>query len=171
MQRVMPRQPVPALEVPTIDGATWRLADQKPDNFTLIVFYRGFHCPICKVYVKELDDKLDEFSKRGVGVLALSSDNRERAEKTRSAWGLERLTLGYGLSIESARDWGLYVSRAIKDTEPAEFAEPGLFLVKPDRTLYCSSVNTMPFARPSFDQVLGAISFVTANNYPARGEA
>ena len=44
---LIPRQPVPALEVPTVGGTGWRLADQKPETFTLVVFYRGLHCPIC----------------------------------------------------------------------------------------------------------------------------
>jgi len=28
----------------------------------------------------------------------------------------------------------------------------------------------MPFARPHFDEILGAIDFVVKNDYPARGE-
>ena len=51
------------------------------------------------------------------------------------------------------------------------FAEPGLFLIRPDLTLYAASVQTMPFARPAFADVLNAVEFVTKNNYPARGEA
>jgi len=49
--------------------------------------------------------------------------------------------VGYGVSIEKAREWGIYVSTSRSKTfagieEPPLFAEPGLFLVKPDRTLY-----------------------------------
>jgi hypothetical protein len=54
--------------------------------------------------------------------------------------------------------------------EPALFSEPGTFLVRPDRTLDFSSVQTMPFARPHFADILGALDFVIAKNYPARGE-
>lgn len=35
---------------------------------------------------------------------------------------------------------------------------------------YFGTVQTMPFARPAFDQILGALDFVIAKNYPARGE-
>lgn len=79
--------------------------------------------------------------------------------------------VAYGLSIDQARAWGLYVSAGIKDGEPALFAEPGLFLVRPDGTLYAGSIQTMPFARPHFAEVLQAIDFVVKNDYPARGEA
>ena len=54
--------------------------------------------------------------------------------------------------------------------EPALFSEPGLFLVRPDGILYFASVQTMPFARPHFSDILAALDFVIAKDYPARGE-
>lgn len=54
--------------------------------------------------------------------------------------------------------------------EPALFPEPGLFLVRPDGTLFFSSVQSLPFARPRFDDVLGAIDYVLKTDYPPRGE-
>ena len=64
---------------------------------------------------------------------------------------------------------GVFTSRP-RYEEPAIFSEPGLFLVRPDGTLYFGTVQTMPFARPAFDQILGALDFVIAKGYPARGE-
>ena len=46
MNVLKPRQPVPALDVDTLNGS-WSLAAQNPENFTMAVFYRGLHCPIC----------------------------------------------------------------------------------------------------------------------------
>ena len=54
--------------------------------------------------------------------------------------------------------------------EPALFSEPGVFLVKPDGSLYFGAVQTMPFVRPHFDELLAALDFVIAKDYPARGE-
>ena len=54
--------------------------------------------------------------------------------------------------------------------EPALFAEPGVFIVRPDGTLYDGAVQTMPLVRPHFDELLAAIDFALARNYPARGE-
>ena len=54
--------------------------------------------------------------------------------------------------------------------EPDLFSEPALYLVKPDGTLYFGAVQTMPFARPHFDDVVGAVKFVLEKDYPARGE-
>ena len=86
-----------------------------------------------------------------------------------------KLRLGYGLSLAKARDWSLYISTSRGKTsigidEPALFSEPGLFLVSPDQTLYFASVQTMPFVRPHFSELFGAIDFAISNNYPARGE-
>jgi peroxiredoxin len=170
-----PRQAVPPLEVDTLDGP-WKLAEQKPDSFTMVVFYRGLHCPQCSRYLKGLAEQLGAFEERGVGVIAISCDGRERAEETPAKWALDNLEIGYGLTIDQARDWGLYISNSRGVTsagieETRQFNEPGLFLVRPDGTLYWAAVQSVPFARPHFDEVLSAIDFIRSKDYPARGEA
>ena len=174
MTVLKPRQTVPALEVSTLQGP-WALAEQKPDNFTMVVFYRGLHCPICKNYLAELDKLANDFAESGVAILALSGDDQARAQQAAKDWGLKNINLGYGVSTEQARAWGLHRSAGRGKTsigieEPAEFSEPGLFLVRPDNTLYWAQLSSMPFARPHFREILGALSFVLANDYPARGE-
>lgn len=174
MNVLKPRQPVPALAVETLDGP-WSLADQDPENFTMIVFYRGLHCPICSKYVAELDKLAGDFAEIGVSILALSGDDRERAEQARADWGLNNIAVGYGLNTGQARDWGLHRSAgrgltSIGIEEPAEFSEPGLFIVRPDNTLYWAQVSTMPFARPHFREIIGALKFALEKDYPARGE-
>jgi peroxiredoxin len=171
----MPRQPVPALEVPTLAHGAYSLAADAPEKFGLVVFYRGLHCPICLKYLLELGRLLPEFDKRGVKVIALSSDTRERAQAMADKLNAPALRMGYGLPLATARDWGLYISTSRGKTstgveEPALFAEPGVFIVRPDATLYYGAVQTMPFARPHFDELLAAIDFAIAKDYPARGE-
>jgi peroxiredoxin len=139
------------------------------------VFYRGLHCPICSKYLGDLNSKLGAFEERGVQTVAISSDAQDRAEQAKRDWKLDELPIGYGLDLDDARAWGLYISTSRGKTstgvdEPALFSEPGLFLVRPDGTLYFGSVQTMPFARPSFAEILPALDFVLANDYPARGE-
>jgi peroxiredoxin len=173
---LLPRQPVPALSVETVGHGRWTLAERTPRSFTLVVVYRGLHCPICRPYLGELNRLLGDFNQRGVEALAVSTDDALRAGRAVADWKLDALTVGYGLSIEAARSWGLYVSTSRGQTsvgleEPPLFAEPGIFLIRPDRTLYFASVQTMPFARPHFADMLPAIDYVIKNDYPARGEA
>lgn len=171
-----PRKQVPSLEFSLVNGQTWSLSNQKPENFTMVVVYRGLHCPICHSYLRELDRNIEAFKSHGVNVAVVSTDPKDRAEKAQTDWGLENFSIGYGLSIEKAREWGLYISTSRGKTsadvvEPDLFAEPGLFLIRPDGTLYGANYITMPFARPHFKDILGALDFIIPNDYPARGEA
>ncbi|MBI3375378.1 MAG: AhpC/TSA family protein [Betaproteobacteria bacterium] len=173
---LMPNKPVPALELNLAGGGRFSLGAEKPQHFTMVVFYRGLHCPICRRYLSELDGLLPDFEKRGVSVIAASSDRPDRTEQAKSGWGLTNLRVAHGLSIEDARKWGLYVSRSNGTTsagvvEPDLFNEPGLFIVRPDGTLYWGTTSTMPFGRPHFNEILQSLDFVIPKNYPARGDA
>ena len=172
---LMPRQAVPALQVPTLAHGDFVLADDAARHFTLVVFYRGLHCPICLKYLLELGRLQPEFEQRGVKVVALSSDSAERAQAMADKLKAPGLRVGHSVPLTVARQWGLYVSASRGKTsigieEPALFAEPGVFIVRPDGTLYYGAVQTMPFARPHFDELLAAIDFALAKDYPARGE-
>jgi len=174
---LIPRQPVPPLEISVVDQGAWRLADQKPPKFSLVIFYRGFHCPICSGYLMDLERRLGALSERGVEVIAVSSDPEDRARMAVEKWGLDKLKIGYGLTLDNARQWGLFISsqRGPDPTptgvvEPPLFSEPGMFLVRPDGTLYFASVQTMPFTRPNIGDVVKALDVVEAEDYPARGE-
>ena len=172
---LMPRQPVPALSVPTLAHGSFDLAADAAPNFSLLVFYRGLHCPICLKYLLELGRLQAEFDKRGVKVIALSSDGRDRAQAMADKLHAPALRIGYDVALSMAREWGLYISASRGKTsigidEPALFCEPGVFIVRPDGHLYYGAVQTMPFARPHFDELLAALDFALEKNYPARGE-
>jgi peroxiredoxin len=166
-----PRQAAPELVVETVGGGTWRLSEQTPESFTLIVFYRGVHCPFCRTQLQDLKAKQEDFRARGIEVIAISGNDGEQAQRAAREWELGDLPIGYGQSVESMREWGLYISRGIKADQPELFGEPGLFLIRPDGTVYYVAVQSMPFARPSLQDLLAGIDFVLKNDYPARGEA
>lgn len=169
--QVLPRQPAPPLEVELLAGGTYRLTDQTPDRFTMVVFYRGLHCPVCRGQLSELDSRLDELSERGIEVIAASVETKDRTQQVKDDWELEHLTLAYGLTEAAMRSWDLYVSKGMGDAEPPLFNEPGLFLIAPDTTVFCASILSMPVGRPKLDDLLMGIDFWTAEDYPARGEA
>ncbi|WP_179334868.1 redoxin domain-containing protein [Winogradskyella costae] len=165
-----PRQQTPDLTISLVNGTEWKLSKQNPDAFTLLIVYRGLHCPVCKKYLEELQPKLSKFHDLGVNVIAVSSDTEAIAKKTYDEWDIADVPLGYEFPIEEARKWGLFISKGIKD-EPETFIEPGLFIIRPNQELYCASIQTMPFARPELDDIINAIKFVLNKDYPARGEA
>lgn len=170
-----PRHPVPSLNVPIVGGGRFVLGANPGKQFDLIVFYRGLHCPICAKYLLELERLSGDFASRGVQIVAVSSDDESRGKEMSDKVKASGTKFGYDLSLRSARQWGLYISTSRGKTsigidEPALFSEPGVFLVKPEGTLYYGSVQTMPFARPAFQDLIGAIDFAVAKDYPARGE-
>ncbi|MEQ9815614.1 MAG: peroxiredoxin-like family protein [Azospirillaceae bacterium] len=172
----IPRQKTPPLRLDTLSHDPFDLDQETAERGTLLVFYRGLHCPICARYLKELDSHVPAFAERGFATVAITADGRERtqrmAERVEAA---NDLRFAYGLTLAAAKDWGLWLSTSRGTTsigveEPAVFPEPGLFLVRPDRTLYFASIQTMPFARPPIASFVPALDFVIEKDYPARGE-
>ncbi|MFD0982779.1 peroxiredoxin-like family protein [Tropicimonas aquimaris] len=172
---LLPRQKTPDLKLPTLSHGEFDLAAENAERGTLLCFYRGLHCPICATYLTELQKLTPDFAERGVTTLAISSDGEERAQAMADKIGADGLRIAYDLPLAKAREWGLYLSTSRGKTsigieEPAVFSEPGLFMVTPQQTLYYGYVQTMPFSRPHFSELLGALDFAIKNDYPARGE-
>ncbi len=169
---LIPGNKAPDLDLPLTIQARFELSKQSPEMFTLLVFYRGKHCPICRKYLEELGSRLDDISGAGLNPFAISMDNEERAMVVDREWKTGDLPLVHDLSEDQARQYGLYISSAREGSEePAIFSEPGLFLVRPDMTLYFAQVQSAPFTRPSIDQLLQAVKLVKDNDYPPRGLA
>ena len=169
MTKIVPGTKVPALDVPLVGGGRWTLSERAGERFTVIEFYRGLHCPRCARRLKEIDTRLDELAQHGATFFALSTDTEERARQSVEDWDLENLSIGYGISIDEARTWGLAISESIAEKEPYPFCEPGLFIVRPDGELYLSFVTTAPFLRPDYDMLMECLEFTNRRDYPARG--
>ena len=170
MTRPTPKQQAPELTFPVLGGDSWNLTEQQPEHFTLIVFYRGLHCPICKKYLQQLAGLLPEFEKLGVNVLAVSRDSEKRARLSRQKWDIPQLTLGYGLDQATAKAWGLYLSKGVKEGEPEVFSEPGLFLIDSSNAVYYAAINSNPWGRPYLPSFVKAVDYIVKTGYPARGE-
>jgi len=172
---LIPRHQTPALTLALLGGGRFDLAAEETGRGTVICFYRGLHCPICAGYLGDLEQRTPDFAERGVGTVAVSVDGEDRTRQMAEKIGADKLRFAYDLSLAEARAWGLYISTGRGMTsagveEPELFSEPGLFMVTPERTLYYGAVQTMPFARPHFGELVKALDFAIEKNYPARGE-
>ena len=172
---LIPRQKTPDLTLPLLGGGKFDLSNEGSKRGTVICFYRGLHCPICANYLTELEKRTADFAERGVTTIAISSDGEERTKAMADKIEAKTLRFAYDLPLDKAKEWGLYISTSRGKTsigieEPALFSEPGLFMVTPEQSLYYGSVQTMPFVRPHFSELVSALDFAIEKNYPARGE-
>ena len=173
--QVKPGTLPPRLALPLSGGGSTEdlhLGTGEGGRFTLIVFYRGLHCPVCRRQLVELEMRMADLRAVGVGrAAAVSMESAERSQEVVQRWRLGELPVAYGLTEHAAREWGLFISTAITDGEPARFNEPGMFILDSDGTVYWSSVASMPFGRPSLDDIIAGIVYANDHSYPARGAA
>ena len=157
----------PVLTLPKANGGDLALGGR--GRWQTIVIYRGKHCPLCRKYLKTLDNLLDAFRQADIGVVAVSADPKEKAESQalEESW---RFPVGYGLTLEQMRMLGLYISdpRSPQETD-RPFAEPGLFVVNPDGRAQVIDVSNAPYARPDLAGLLSGIKLTRENSNPIRG--
>lgn len=161
--------PVGPHSFPALAGGTLTIGGVK-DRWSMIVVYRGRHCPKCKAYLNKLQAMLSDWSEI-LDVVVVSGDTQEKAQADADEFGWT-FDLGYGLSEPQMRDLGLYVSEPLSEAETTtRFAEPGTFAIRPDGTLMLVDISNGPASRPDLDLLLGGMRFNIENNRPARGTA
>ena len=175
---VIPGNKMPAISARLTGGEAWTLAAETPAKLTLLVFYRGAFCPVCRTWLADVERLLPDFDKRGIGVIALSCDRVSDAQRAREAWELKNLRIGAEVAPDHARNAGLYISEGkgvnpvTELKEPRLFTEPGILAVRPDGTLYAAWVQTGPYARPHWAEILTALDTYLARDLPEpRGSA
>lgn len=162
----------PAITLPLLGGGQTDIATPTAGHdWKLIVVYRGKHCPLCTRYLAQLEQLRVGFSKIGIDVIAVSTDSEARAT-TQMADVNPNYPVGYGLSLDQARDLGLYISgvRNGMDVE-APFAEPGLFVVNDEGNLQLMDISNVPFARPDLQSVLSGLTWLRSQavKFPVNG--
>jgi len=168
---LMPGAQSPELSLPLVGGGNWTLSEQTPENFTMVIFYRGLHCPVCKNYLGKLNSMMDQITELGFSVVVASMDSEQKAQQAKSDWEIDKVNLAYGLDVETAKKWGLYISTSIKEAESDIFCEPGLMWIKPDGSLYLIDISNMPWARPDLAFLMPKAKFAVENSYPTRGSS
>ncbi|WP_323763439.1 redoxin domain-containing protein [Marinovum sp.] len=139
------------------------------EAWTLLVVYRGKHCPRCKKYLNTLDAMRGDWQAAGFEIAVVSADTEAKAQSDRDdfGWGFD---LGYGLSREQMETLGLYVTQPLSDAETgAPFAEPGVFVLRPDGSLLLIAISNGPAARPDLAELLDGMIFTKENDRPPRG--
>lgn len=139
------------------------------DKWTLLVVYRGKHCPRCKKYLNTLNDMRAEWSNAGFDIAVVSADTEEKADADQRAFGWQ-FDLGFDLQEAQMQTLGLYVTEPLSPSETdRNFAEPGSFVIRPDGSLLLIALSNGPSARPDLAELLDGMIFTKENDRPPRG--
>ena len=160
----------PELIVSDLNGGEISLGiPTAPNDWKLVIVYRGKHCPLCTKYLTQLNEFTDKLAELKVDLVAVSADPLEKAKDDMSSIK-PTYKVGYGLTIEQMQSLGLYISnpRSPEETD-RPFAEPGVFLINEKGTLQLIDISNAPFARPDLQSLVGGIEFIRSNDYPIRG--
>ncbi len=139
------------------------------ENWTLLVVYRGKHCPRCKKYLNILNEMRQQWADAGFDVAVVSADPVEKAAADVTEFGW-RFDVGYDLDIGQMHTLGLYVTEPLSAAETdRNFAEPGTFVIRPDGSLLLVALSNGPSARPELAELLDGMIFTKENDRPPRG--
>jgi peroxiredoxin len=139
------------------------------ENWTLLVVYRGKHCPRCKKYLNILDAMIGDWSSAGFDVVVVSADTEEKAKADQAEFGWN-FDLAYGLSEAQMETLGLYVTDPLSPEESdRRFAEPGTYVLRSDGSQIIVSLSNGPAVRPDLVELLDGMIFNKTNDRPARG--
>lgn len=161
---------LPPLSVPMLGGGEMTVGGEK-ENWTLLVVYRGKHCPRCKKYLNILNAMRGQWAEAGFDVAVVSADPLEKAQADQAefSWGFD---LGYDLNEEQMSALGVYVTEPLSPQETdRRFAEPGTFVIRPDGSILLIAISNGPSARPELAELLDGMIFTKTNARPPRGTA
>ncbi|GAA6007851.1 peroxiredoxin [Rhodotorula paludigena] len=152
------QHPAPTFEATAVvDGffETIKL-EQYQGKWVVLFFYPMDFTFVCPTEILAFNERLADFEKLGVEVLAVSTDSEYShlawANTNRNEGGLGpnlKLKLVADKSMKIARDYGVLI-------EDAGVALRGLFLIDPKGTLRQSTINDLPVGR-SVDETIRLI--------------
>ena len=166
--KLLPGQKMEPLTFKALDGTDHTFGGSAK-NWQALFVIRGQHCPICKAYLGEIEQRRDAFSNLGVSVAAVSADSEAQSQITAGS-AMFKFPLLYGLDEATMQQLGLYISepRSAQETDHL-FSEPALFVINPDGLLHLIDIANAPFLRTDLDRLLSGLGFIIQKQYPIRG--
>ena len=161
---------LPALTLSLVQGGEITLGKvSDPENWQIVIIYRGLHCPICRKYLTRLEELREGFAAAKAELVVVSADPIEKARKMVDDYGIG-FPVGYDLSIEQMKELGVYISdpRSADETD-RPFAEPATFAINTDGRIHLIEISNTPFNRADLSELLETVEWVRENDYPIRG--
>jgi peroxiredoxin len=152
-------------------GGSWSLHGGSSPSLHLISFFRGAFCGFCTRFTQQLNGLHTEFAELGIGLTAVSVDTRDVAKVWAEDNGISKVSIGYGLTQEQTEACGLFASRFTRDGKELYFAEPALWLVKPDAELLLNIQSSISCGRPDLESLVTGLKLLAGQGFPTRGNA
>lgn len=168
MSVIKPADPFPPIEFKMMSGETERLSDNT-GRWTVLVVYRGDHCPRCKTYVARLHELAAAYAEREVDLRLASMDPENVARRTieENGW---TLPVAHSLSVAECQQLSVYLTDHEDGAElSGPYAEPGLYLINPEGLTQVIATSNSPSVRPDLEVVLDGIIGTQDRNLPIRG--
>lgn len=166
-----PGMKVPELQFPLVTGDSWALHDKTDAQLRLISFTRGAFCGFCTRFVQQLNTLHAEFAELGIELAGVSVDPLDTAKAWAESNGIDRVAVGYGLVREQIEACGLFASHFTREGKELYFAEPALWLVRPDGELYLNIQSSVSCGRPDLESLLVGLKLLAGQGFPTRGNA
>ncbi|TVQ43229.1 MAG: AhpC/TSA family protein [Saprospirales bacterium] len=99
-------QKIPTIEALNQFNQVVRLNDLLSEGPLVIVFYRGFWCPLCNKHLSDLQQSLEELKTKGVNIVAVSPERPEYLIQTLENTGAQ-FTLLYDEDYEISNAFNL----------------------------------------------------------------
>jgi len=166
-----PGQQTPNTQFPLVGGGTWALHDSSAAKLRLISFYRGAFCGFCTRALQQLNALHPQFAELGIELFCISVDPENVVSEWAETNGIDQVTVGYGLTRAQIEACGLFASHFTRDGKELYFAEPALWLVKPNGELYLNIQNSISCGRPDLESLVTGLKLLASQGYPTRGNA
>ncbi|MBG0782221.1 MAG: AhpC/TSA family protein [Bacteroidales bacterium] len=170
---LLPGQTAPMFEAIDQNGRQFKLVEALNDGPIVLIFYRGFWCPVCNKHLATFQDSLYLLKEAGVKVIAVSPEKPEYLEKMATKTGAEfQLLYDENYRIADAYDvtfkpdtktlfvYNTVLGAKLKETHSDDSQRlpiPATYLIKPDGIIAWRHFDPDYKKRSSVSDILKAL--------------
>ena len=155
-----------------INGETQSLKQTLEEGPVMLMFYRGYWCPVCNRYMKSIEDSLAMVRARGVRVLAVAPELQEYSEKTKSQSGTSldlisdtanQIIDAYDVRFTTTEKYQLRIQvglmKSIEETNGGsnDLPVPATYLIGTDQKIFFRHFNPDYRHRASIREIVEAL--------------
>lgn len=143
----------PDFELTNQDGNLMSLSNQLVYSDVLVVFYRGYWCPICNRHLAAFEQELASLKNEGISILAITPDDQGAAQIVTNKNELTFPILSDTHFEVITKYKGLFHR---KDKEEEKLPIPATYLIGQDRKIKYVHYNPDYTKRSSIADIIGA---------------